>query len=144
MYASEQLIEFLKQAEGFQARAYKDSDHYSIGYGTRASYKDEVIDRDEAERRLREEVENIARVVNSSVHVPLKQHQFDALVSFAYNVGVKALLSSTLLKLLNKGLYDEAANEFKRWVHSGGHVVEGLVNRRRKELRMFKEGVYDA
>jgi lysozyme len=70
--------------------------------------------------------------------VPLKQHQFDALVSFAYNVGVGNLRSSTLLRKLNAGDYDGAALEFHRWNRSKGKVLPGLVRRRAAEALLFQ------
>jgi len=140
---SEKVVEFIKRAEGFREEAYPDGGRYSIGYGTQADYPSQRITPEEAERRLRETVEFLGRVIQSAVRVPLNQHQFDALVSFVYNVGVLAFLSSTLLKKLNRGDYKGAAEEFSRWVHSRGELVQGLVARREKEARMFLEGSYD-
>ena len=71
--------------------------------------------------------------------MPLTQHQFDALVSFAYNVGVNALRTSTLRRKLNAGLYDEAADQFLRWNRGGGRVLAGLTRRRKAERLLFKE-----
>ena len=71
--------------------------------------------------------------VTSLVKVPLKQHQFDALVSFAYNCGVGNLRGSTLRRKLNDGDYESAALEFHRWNRSKGKVLPGLVRRRAAE-----------
>jgi lysozyme len=76
--------------------------------------------------------------VTRMTKVPLKQHQFDALVSFAYNVGVGNLRSSTLLRKLNAGDYDGAALEFHRWNRSKGKVLPGLVRRRAAEALLFQ------
>src|SRR5688572_11366779 len=80
--------------------------------------------------------------VTSLVKVPLKQHQFDALVSFAYNCGVGNLRSSTLLRKLNAGDYNAAALEFHRWNRSNGKVLQGLVRRRAAEALLF-QGITD-
>ena len=75
--------------------------------------------------------------VSRYVSVPLTQNQFDALVSFCYNVGQSSLLSSTLLKKLNNKDYKGASNEFLKWNKSGGKVLQGLVNRRKDEREVF-------
>jgi len=72
----------------------------------------------------------------------VKHHQFDALVSFAYNVGIGNLKSSTLLRKLNAGDYDGAALEFHRWKRSNGRVLPGLVRRRAAEALLF-QGIAD-
>ena len=72
----------------------------------------------------------------------MKHHQFDALVSFAYNVGIGNLKSSTLLRKLNAGDYDGAALEFHRWKRSNGRVLPGLVRRRAAEALLF-QGIAD-
>jgi lysozyme len=71
------------------------------------------------------------------VHVPLTQNQFDALVSFVFNLGVGNFRTSTLLKKLNAGDNDGAAQEFGRWIHAGGKALPGLVRRREAERALF-------
>ncbi len=78
--------------------------------------------------------------VNMLVTVPLNQNQFDALVSFTYNVGEGHLESSTLLKLLNQGDYMGAADQFLRWNKVDGQIILGLVRRRHKEQALFLAG----
>ncbi len=80
-------------------------------------------------------------VVNEAVTVPLNQNQFDALVSFVFNVGDGAFRSSTLLRLLNQGQYDQVPSQLKRWNMDNGHVVQGLVNRRAKEIALWNTPV---
>jgi lysozyme len=81
--------------------------------------------------------------VNSLTRDDINQNQFDALVSFAYNVGLGALQGSTLLKRVNKNPQDfeqiEAA--FMMWVYAGGRVVNGLVNRRKHEIKLYEKPV---
>jgi lysozyme len=80
-------------------------------------------------------------VVNDAVKVSLNQNQFDALVSFVFNVGDGAFRSSTLLRLLNQGQPDQVPAQLKRWVMDNGHVVQGLVNRRNKEIALWNTPV---
>ena len=77
------------------------------------------------------------QAVNDGVTVALKPYQFDALVSFSFNVGVSAFKNSTLLSVLNEGKYDEVPGQLGRWVFSGGHKVQGLVNRRENEVKLW-------
>jgi lysozyme len=76
--------------------------------------------------------------VNNSVKVPLNQNQFDALVSFTYNLGNMAFQNSTLLKMLNAGSYGQIPGQLRRWIHDTGKVVQGLINRREKEIALWK------
>lgn len=85
---------------------------------------------------LGEDVHQAESAVRRCVSVPLYQHEFDAYVSFAYNVGTKAFCTSTLVRKLNSGDYEGACSELKRWVYAGGRKVEGLVKRREKEYAM--------
>lgn len=78
--------------------------------------------------------------VSKAVQVPLNQHQFDALVSLTYNIGVGAFQRSTLVKLLNTGNYKAASHQFDVWVKAGGKTVQGLVNRRAIEKAFFLGG----
>jgi lysozyme len=77
------------------------------------------------------------KAVNSFVMVPLNQNQFDALVSFAFNVGLSAFHGSTLLKVLNQGGYDQVPAQLLRWTHADGEVVPGLVTRRKNEIELW-------
>lgn len=81
------------------------------------------------------------KAVNEAVKVPLNQNQFDALVSFVFNVGAGAFRGSTLLKLLNQGQYDQVPEQLKRWVKDNGKVVQGLVNRREQEIVLWNRPV---
>lgn len=96
----------------------------------------------ECDEAFDEDMADFAKRVSALVKVPLKQHQFDALVSFAYNVGIGNLRSSTLLRKLNAGDYDGAALEFHRWNRSKGKVLAGLVRRRAAEALLF-QGIQD-
>ena len=86
---------------------------------------------------LHQDLEPVERLVNTSVLRPLTQNQFDALCSFAFNVGNGAFAGSTLLKLLNRGDYGAVPAQMARWNHDNGQVVEGLTNRRAKEIALW-------
>lgn len=72
-----------------------------------------------------------------NIKVELKQNQFDALVSFTFNVGPAALQRSTLRQKVNRNEHEEGKEEFLRWIYAGGKVIPGLVKRRRVEAEMF-------
>ena len=86
---------------------------------------------------LDQDLDGTERTVNEAVTVPLNQNQFDALVSFAFNVGDGAFRGSTLLRLLNQGQYDQVPEQLRRWIRDNGHVVQGLINRREKEIILW-------
>jgi len=75
--------------------------------------------------------------VNRLVHVPLKQHEYDALVSFVFNIGSGAFTASTLRRMLNAGQHASVPAQMRRWVRDNGKVVPGLVNRREKEIQLW-------
>lgn len=140
MKISDAGLSLIKQFEGFRANAYLCSAGVpTIGYGhTRGVKLGDVCTPEEAEAWLREDVEAAERCVNQTVAVPLTQHEFDALVSFVFNLGCGNFRKSTLLKLLNEGRHDEAAMEFRRWDRAGGVVLAGLTKRRLAEQRLFE------
>lgn len=138
---SEQCVRMVKNFEGFRATAYRDPvGVLTIGYGTTFGVKPgQTITEPQATERLCDELEHFARGVTQVVKVPLTQNQFDALVSFSYNVGLTAFKKSTLLRLLNQKKYTEAAAEFPKWRIAGGKILPGLVKRRAKERALFEE-----
>ena len=90
---------------------------------------------------LDQDLDVAERAVNEGVSVALNQNQFDALVSFTFNVGEGAFRGSTLLKLLNQGQYSEVPAQLRRWVRDNGQIVQGLVNRREKEIVLWNTPV---
>lgn len=139
MRTGPQGIELIKHFEGFRSRAYLcPAGKWTIGYGhTFGVHEGDGCNREEAEEMLRKDLAKFEKAVNDAVKVPIYQGQFDALVSFAYNVGVNAFRKSTLLVCLNKGEHDNAREELKRWVHGGGNVLPGLVKRREAEYKLW-------
>jgi len=81
--------------------------------------------------------------VNEAVNVPLSQNQFDALVSWTYNLGPSNLNKSTMLKVLNNGEYEEVPAQMRRWNKAGGKVLEGLTRRRNAESLLFEGKEWD-
>lgn len=132
----------LKQLEGFRAQAYRDvAGKLTIGYGHLVkkgeNFNGVTIDRLEGEVILMRDLAAAQEAVNHYVTFPLRQGQYDALVSFVFNVGVTAFKQSTLLRRLNAGSCCAVPDELRRWVRAGGRVVEGLKNRRETEIKLW-------
>lgn len=132
-------IDLIKNWEGCRVIAYLcPANVWTIGYGhTKTARPGMMISHTEADRLLLEDLKRFEEAVRRLVTVPLNQNQFDALVSFVFNVGEGAFKGSTLLKLLNAGNYSDAANQFGKWVYAGKKVLPGLVARREAEYQLF-------
>ncbi|MCC5881490.1 MAG: type VI secretion system PAAR protein [Halomonas sp.] len=124
----------------------------TIGYGHLVSEAEwdlyrEGIDREQAERLFEEDLAPFVRAVNRSVEIPLAQHQFDAAVMLAYNIGIGAFSSSSAVKLMNDPWavtpYPTLEEAWKAWNRSQGVVNRGLVNRRAAEWKMYSQGIYE-
>jgi len=139
MTPSEACYNLIKDSEGLKLSAYLDSVGIpTIGYGhTKGVKLGDSCTEQEAYAWLKEDVDATVKNINSVVVSRLTQHQFDALVSLTYNIGAGNFDHSTLLKLLNSNEFDAAAEQFKRWDMAGGKVVQGLLNRREKEEKLF-------
>lgn len=140
MDISEVGIAFIKEWEGFEPQVYDDVAGYgTIGYGhkLRAGERFGALTEAQADTLLRSDLARFVRAVNNSVPGSLTQNQFDALVSFTYNVGEGALLTSTLIRRMREGDIAGAADEFKRWTYAGGKPVAGLAKRRLAERALF-------
>lgn len=144
MQISSKGIDLIKHFEGCSLAAYQDSTGvWTIGYGWTQLVDGQRIQRDmvigpiTAERLLRIGIVQYESAVNQLVKVPMTQGQFDALVSFSYNLGTRTLSTSTLLRKLNARDAAGAADEFLRWDRAGGKVLAGLSRRRKAERTMF-------
>ncbi|PNK67546.1 lysozyme [Hafnia paralvei] len=144
MRASENGINLIKKFEGCRLTAYQDSvGVWTIGYGWTQPVdgkpvgKGMTITQQKADDLLKQGVIQYEAGVHGLVTVQLNQNQYDALVDFAYNLGVNALKGSTLLKKLNAGDYAGAANEFTKWNKAGGKELAGLTRRREAEKSLF-------
>jgi lysozyme len=144
---SDDGLENIKEDEGFRANAYRDpgsgDQPITIGYGTtringKAVQLGDTITEPKATSLIRRQVQNIyGAAVKRKVKVDLTQNEYDALVSFTYNVGVGNFGASTLLRKLNEKDYLEAADQFLRWNKAAGQVMRGLTKRRKKERELF-------
>lgn len=140
MKISQKGIDLVKSFEGLELKAYKDSVGVAtIGYGSTGSHVSMgmTITKEQAEQLLKKDLERFEKGVSELVKVPLNQTQFDALVSFSFNLGLGNLKSSTLLKKLNTSDYNGAADEILRWNRAGGKVLAGLTRRRIAERDLF-------
>lgn len=141
MKTSEQGLALIRRFEGFSTTPYRcPAGKLTIGYGHVMQRGEDwpCISQPQAEDLLARDVAATEAVINRLVEVPLKQCQFDALVSFTYNIGVQALEKSTLLRLLNAE-NPKACLEFGRWVYAAGHKSEGLIARRAAETALFSQ-----
>jgi lysozyme len=134
-------MNLLKKSEGFRNRTYKDTAGIpTIGYGHRLQHSESFpngINEAEATRLLTSDVQEAEQSVGRLVKVPLTQGQFDALVDFCFNLGVGRLASSTLLKILNAGRYEDAVDQLQRWDHAGGQECAALKTRREAEAELW-------
>lgn len=131
----------IKQSEGFYPCRYVDvAGVATIGYGHTRTVESlpKCIGYEKVESLLSDDLRGTERCIYQHVDVPLSQNQYDALSSFTFNLGCGALRNSTLLRKLNRGEYDGAADEFHRWNKAGGRVWEGLVKRRARERWLFE------
>lgn len=151
MTPSDDLFGFLRGWEGVDGgmpalKAYqKQGDVPTIGFGhTQGVRLGDTCVPEQADQWLADDLAPVAQRVSSYVTVPLEQHRFDALCSFAFNLGTGALHGSTLLKLVNGADFVGAALEFTKWDHSGGKEVAGLLKRRNAEAHIFIDGDYSA
>ncbi len=135
----------IKQYEGFRAKPYLcPANVPTIGYGAtyyldsrKVKLSDPAISEPEADKLLDKMLLKYEQAVERYAQVPLTQNQFDALVSFCYNVGAENLRTSTLLKKLNASDYAGAGEQFLKWNRGGGKVLQGLINRRNAERKLF-------
>ncbi|MCU3058351.1 lysozyme [Enterobacter hormaechei subsp. steigerwaltii] len=144
MQTSEKGIALIKEFEGCKLTAYQDSvGVWTIGYGWTQPVDGKpiragmTIKQETAERLLKTGLVSYESDVSRLVKIGLTQGQFDALVSFTYNLGSRSLSTSTLLRKLNAGDYAGAADEFLRWNKAGGKVLNGLTRRREAERALF-------
>ena len=151
MHISQEGITLIKHYEGCpkdkdgNAVSYRcAANKATIGYGSLklidgSPVTDNIsITMQEAEDLLAHELVEYEEYINDLVKVPLKQNEFDALVSWVFNLGPSNLKSSTMLKVLNAGKYQEVPEQIKRWNKVNGKVNEGLVKRRKSEALLFE------
>lgn len=137
---SEKGVALIKHFEGLRLNAYQCSAGvWTIGYGHTTHVRPgDVVSEEQADFMLRQDITESERCVNRYVTAMLTQFQFDALVSFTFNLGGGNLHNSTLLKKINAGDFAGAVQQFSRWVYAGGVKSPGLVRRREAEKRLFE------
>ena len=144
MQISQVGLDLIKEFEGFREHAYIcPAGVPTIGYGTTLIEGSPVkigmtISESKANDLLEDQVNQVyAAAVIRHVTVPLNQNQFDALVSWTYNLGESSLATSTMLKKLNQGDYDSVPAQMMRWTKANGVDLPGLVRRRKAEAELF-------
>ena len=156
MKVNQRGLDLFREWEGLETKAYMDSGGtWTIGIGhlltraertsgkivigtTAVDYREELTEQ-QCWQLLDQDLSSAESAVNQAIKVPLNQNQYDALVSFTFNVGNQAFAGSTLLRLLNLGQYDQVPTQLARWNKDNGQVVQGLINRRNKEIALWAE-----
>ena len=140
-HVTQQGLDLIKHFEGLSLETYICPAGYpTIGYGhliTATENIPEKITEDEAEALLRNDVAWAERAVLRLIRVPITDNQFDALVSFTFNLGSGALQRSTLRRKVNREEHWAVPREFLRWVWAGGRRLKGLIRRRKAEGNIY-------
>ena len=142
-------LAIIKKFEGFRAKPYAcPAGVATIGYGSTyyadgkpVKLTDAPVTEAQAQELLQATLAKYEACVNGAVKMPINQNQFDAFVSFTYNVGCSAFRNSTMLRQFNQGYTPQAAAQFNRWTLGGGKVLAGLVARRAAERALFESKV---
>lgn len=154
MRLSRHGFKILKSLEGYKNKLYNDSaDHCTIGYG-HLVHRGKVgsklhperfflpsITKSIANSLLRIDVMEAEFYVNAYTPMQLNQNQFDALVCFVFNIGITAYSDSTLVKIMDKEVSvtnEDVFKQLRRWKYAGGKIIQGLINRREKEILLWK------
>ena len=140
MYTNSAGIELIKKFEGFSPKPYTcAAGHLTIGYGHKINANEVIVDitKAQGEELLRFDIQRAENSVFRFIRVSLSHNHFDALVSFTFNLGAAALQRSTLRQKINREQFTDAGDEFIRWVHAGGKIMQGLLRRRKAERELF-------
>lgn len=136
-------VDLIRRFEGCRLDAYPDPGTggapITIGYGATGPGIElgVVWTQEEAEARLVEDIAQFAGAVERALTVPVSANEFAAMVSLAFNIGAGAFRKSTLLRLVNDGHFEAAAEQFLRWNRAGGREMPGLTRRRQAERQLF-------
>lgn len=133
---------FIQGLEDVRLVAYNDGYNIStIGWGhTKGVKPGQMITLSQAMEFFDEDIRVVEKCLNLKIRVPISQHQYDALASFVFNIGISAFSTSTLLRHLNDGSYTLAAQQLFQWILAGDplEISDGLINRRIKECKYFR------
>lgn len=140
MKISQEGLSLIKKFEGCKLESYQcAAGVWTIGYGSTSGINEGMeISQEQAEDLLLEDVAVFEEAVNKAVEVPLEQYEFDALVSWTFNLGPSNLNSSTMLKVLNENKKNEVPPQMRRWNKANGETLQGLVRRREAESLLFQ------
>ncbi len=138
-------LQIIKEFESLKLKPYLcPAGIPTIGYGstyyedgTKVTLNDLPITEQRADELLANISDKFSIQVSKLLKVELNQNQFDALVSFSFNIGIGNLTTSTILKRINEKDFENASLEFAKWNKSGGKVLNGLIKRREKESQLF-------
>ena len=140
-YVTQNCIDLVKHFEGFRSRVYLCAGGYpTIGYGHLIRSGEDFslgISKEQAEILLARDLESSERAVLRLTKVPLSDGQFDALVSFVFNLGSGCYQRSTLRKKVNREEHLDASNTFWMYRRAGGKIQKGLVLRREEERKLY-------
>ncbi|MHD0315551.1 lysozyme [Fusobacterium varium] len=142
MKISEKGIEFIIKEEGEVLTAYLcPAKVWTIGVGHTGKdvKKGMKITKEQSRELLKSDIKRFEDIVNKSIKVPLKQYEFDALVSFAFNIGERAFSKSALVNKINiSAPVKEIEAQFRRWIYGGGKILPVLQGRREREIKLYK------
>ena len=138
-------LNIIKHFEGYSEKVYLcPANRYTIGYGSTWDHLGKPIEHnqpniteDYAETLLKRELNHVYQCLNKLVKCELNENMYSSLCSFIYNVGSGNFQRSTLRMKLNRGNYEDAADEFPKWRKAGGRILKGLVRRRAAERSLF-------
>lgn len=140
MNVSSDGLDLIRSYESLRLKAYlpTPNDVWTLGYGhTKGVKEGDTCTEEQALEWLREDCSDAEKCIETHVHVPLAQNEFDALVSLIFNIGCGAFRASTMLRLLNARDYEGCRDQFQRWNRQAGKELAGLTRRRAQESRMF-------
>jgi lysozyme len=143
MKCSEKGIAFIKAREACKLTAYRDGGGVwtiGVGHTGKAVHQGQTITQFEADELLRMDLDD--HDISRLLKVETKQHEYDAMTSLAFNIGMERFRGSTVLKRHNLGNHVGAANAFPLWRYDNGKVIAGLVRRRELERKLYLEGIY--
>lgn len=139
MQTSPHGLALIRRFEGFSAQRYRcPAGMWTIGYGhVMVAGDPKLVTREAAATMLVQDVRVAERAVMRLIAPPLRQHQFDALVSFTFNLGSGALQRSTMRRVVNAWRHEEVPEQLMRWVYAAGAKQPGLIRRRRAEGLLY-------